>query len=147
MSRARTFVVTAALALGAGALFIPSLADAEPAPQATCFRPVHPTRVFDSRELGAPIPAGHTRSVQLGEDATAAAVNVQVVDPTADGYVTVWPLGTPEPGTATVNFQSGETESNSAIIGGGSRGALQFTSPLAATHIVIDLTGVYTASC
>lgn len=48
---------------------------------------------------------------------TAAAVNITVTSPTADGYLTVWNnRGDVLPNTSTLNFRRGQTVTNMAIV-------------------------------
>ena len=75
-------------------------------PRAGAVVPVSPARVMDSRiNLGATgaVPAQGTVSLQVtgqggvpASGVSAVVVNVTAVDPTAAGFVTVWPSGTAE---------------------------------------------------
>ncbi|HYC90108.1 MAG TPA: M36 family metallopeptidase [Thermoanaerobaculia bacterium] len=48
--------------------------------------------------------------------ARAVAVNVTVVAPAQDGWLTIYPAGGTRPPTSTTNFRKGKTRSNNAII-------------------------------
>ena len=39
-----------------------------------------------------------------------------VVDPQADGYLTVWPSGTNRPGYSNLNFQAGQNIATTVIV-------------------------------
>ena len=71
--------------------------------------------------------------------ATTAMLNVTITGPTADGYITVWPEGQPQPNASNINFTIGQTSPNSVIskLGMGGRVCLAAT---ASTHIIVDLT-------
>lgn len=113
-----------------------------------------PVRVADTRP-GQPIPfparkgpvsAGGTLELpiagQHGVPAGAAAVglNVTVVGPAADGFVTVYPCGTQRPVASTLNFRAGQVVANNTLAQPGSAGQVCiYTS--AAANLVVDLTG------
>src|SRR3954447_26728691 len=71
-------------------------ASSEAAPS---FHPIQPTRVMDTRsgQGGPEFGTEETRSLQIAgvggvpAGAIAVALNVTVTEPTAPGYVTVWP--------------------------------------------------------
>jgi L,D-transpeptidase catalytic domain/Putative peptidoglycan binding domain len=76
------------------------------------FHPVTPARVADTRngQCGVRLGPGETRQVavtgQAGvpvDSAGAVALNLTVVNPTANTYLTVWPSGTPQPTASNLN--------------------------------------------
>jgi hypothetical protein len=77
------------------------------------FRGAAPTRLLDTRTTQNPLGAGTERHVSLsggnGYSGTSGgvALNVTVVSPRTDGYVTVYPCGN-RPQASTVNFRAGE---------------------------------------
>jgi len=75
--------------------------------------------------------------------ALAVAVNLTVADPDADGYLTAWPAGFPQPEVSNVNFRAGEDESNFAIVPV-SNGQIQVVSTVDA-DVIIDLFGQHDA--
>jgi len=113
-----------------------------------------PCRLVDTRDsngaFGGPaLSAGQSRTfVLVGNcgipaEATAVALNLTVTQPTNLGHLTVFPDGAPAPGTSTLNYRSGQTRANNAIVrlgpGGGitvSCGQLSGT-----THVIIDVNG------
>lgn len=107
---------------------------------------VGPVRTTDTRSgLGGTgrLAGGSTLVVELGRlvgsDATAAAVNLTVVRPDGDGYLTAWPCGTARPETSTLNYASGTTRANNAIVGVDQAGRLCiFTS--SAADVLVDVT-------
>ena len=78
--------------------------------------------------------------------ARSLAVNVAVIQPTSGpGYLTLYPGGTPQPFTSSVNYKSGKTRSNGMVIGLGSSGDMTVycEQPSGTTGLVIDVTGFY----
>lgn len=107
-----------------------------------------PSRLFDTRATGA-LTTGATFELDLSArvDPTAAAVamNVTVTEPTAPGYVTVYPCGRGRPTASNLNFATGTTVANLTMVGvGPDRKVCFYTS--APTHLVADLSGWFTAS-
>lgn len=130
--------------------------------------PVTPCRIADTRVAGGVITQGATRGFDVtavsnfsfqGGDATncgigaagsfaAVALNITVVSPTGDGYVTAFPFGTTMPLAATMLYKSGVTLSNFAILKldqGASANEMSVFSTRQ-THVVIDVVGYFTAS-
>jgi hypothetical protein len=118
-------------------------------PGGSGFTPITPTRVLDTRF--GPVPAGrgagpvtgdgYTVALGVPSGATAAALNVTVVDPATGGFVAVYPASTPWTGTSTVNFGPRQTVANHAVVGV-TGGAVTINSPITA-HVVIDVVGYY----
>jgi hypothetical protein len=88
------------------------------------YAPLTPSRVLDSRfGLGTPerLLAGETVELLLGgtagvpSDATAAAVNITSVNPSADGFVTAYPCSSARPVASNLNPQVGRVRPNLVI--------------------------------
>lgn len=125
---------------------------------------VTPRRKFDSRDPASftgGAPFGDGDGVVVGYDfksaasnaaVTAMVVTVTVVSPTAGGYVVAWDgTGTSLPPTSTLNFRSGQTVANLAIVPRGSDGTFPaFTAvvrvPGGTAHVLVDSIGVMTTS-
>jgi len=86
-----------------------------------------PRRILDTRNgLGAPkakVGAHGTLTLTVagkggvpGQGATAVAVNVQALSPTATGSLTIYPNGTSRPATAALSFSSGRRAASLAIV-------------------------------
>lgn len=83
-------------------------------------------------------------------DAASVAVNVTVVEPSASGYVTVYPCGQPRPTASNLNFAvyagpgagAGPILANLVIakVGAGGRICLFSTAP---THLLVDVSGYF----
>lgn len=129
------------------------------------YTPITPCRIADTRVTGGgPITAGGTRSffsvntnnytVQggsatncglLGVNASAIAINITAVSPSAAGYATVYPFGTTQPLAASVNYTAGAIVNNAIIT--------RIPNPLqssdftvfsfAQAHYVIDIVGYF----
>ena len=70
------------------------------------------------------------------------AVNVTVADPTAAGYLTVWPSGTPRQETSNLNFQAGQNIPNLVIVPVGADGKIQlFNGSPGTVHLIADVAG------
>lgn len=114
--------------------------------------PVTPRRLVDTRDGTGGVRrlrGGTTIEVQAvagGSTATAVVLNVTAVDPTEDGYVTVWPCGMPMPVVANLTPQAGVTRPNAVHVrvgtGGGSSGKVCLYS-LHDTDLVVDLFAEY----
>jgi hypothetical protein len=114
-----------------------------------------PCRVFDSR-LPANAPAltsGVTRTITVAGlcgvpgNATSVAFNVTVTQPTGNGHLRLSAAGT-APATSTINYASGVTRANNAIVqlsAGGQVDALPFLAgpPPATVHLVLDVFGYF----
>ena len=98
-----------------------------------------PRRAYDSRP-SSPLLANTPRSVPLGVTGKAAMVNITVVGPQGNGNLVAWGDG-PKPATASVNFQTGVTEGNAAIVPlVNGRINVQAT---VSTHVVVDVQAVW----
>jgi SpoIID/LytB domain protein len=73
-------------------------------------------------------------------DATAIAMNVTAVTPSAQGYLTVWPCGTPQPVASNVNFLAGSVVANGVVTPVGADGAVCIYSNQN-TDILVDVLG------
>ena len=120
--------------------------------------PLGPARVADTRpgfatvdglEAGSGLRAGgSTLELALAgrggvaTDAVAATLNVTVVEPAADGFVTVYPCGESQPTASNVNFTTGATVPNAVLAKIGTAGRVcVFTSQPA--HLIVDVNGFF----
>jgi hypothetical protein len=92
------------------------------------------------------LAAGGTGSLRLGGlpgvpyGSHAAMVNVTVTNPSADGYLTVWPCDEPRPTASNANFERGQTIAAAVAAPLDLNGAACFYSS-AATDVIVDLLG------
>jgi hypothetical protein len=106
---------------------IDALAATNVPPRPASFYTLVPCRLVDTRRSAGPqgspsLQGGQTRSFSVAgncgvpSSARAVAFNVTITDPTNDGHLKLFPSGTPIPSTSTINFRSGATRANNAII-------------------------------
>ncbi len=129
-----------------------------PGPAASSFRTLAPCRAFDSRSASGPaaaapaLDAGASRVFSIAgrcgipATATALSVNVTVAEPTAAGFLVLYPGDEPVPVASTVAFRPGQTRANNAIIkiagdGGGTLG-ISNSAP-GPVHFIVDVNGYF----
>ena len=85
---------------------------------------------------------------QCGVPTSAQAVsfNFTVVGPAATGFLTAYPAGGTLPNVSTLNFVSGQTVANAAIVPLGAGGAITTVTGLSGADVVIDVNGYYALS-
>jgi hypothetical protein len=147
---------------GAVALLLLGLADIVATATAAANEPaltaVDPARLLDTRaaatvdgqfanigRLGADseLPVQVSGRGGVPTDATAAALNLTVVDPAAAGFLTAYPCGSPKPNTSNVNFTPQQTVANLSIVKLGAGGRVCFVSDKP-THLIADVTAFST---
>ena len=95
-------------------------------------------------------PAGSITQLQVTDrvgvptDASTVVLNVTVVSPAGDGFVTVFPCssGASVPNSSNLNFSTGQTIPNAVIVKVGDAGKVCMYAS-AATHLVVDINGFY----
>ena len=119
---------------------------------------VTPFRLADTRpnsgqpDAGKTLGAGQTLNVQvtgLGgvpAGAAAAVLNVTAVDPTAAGFLTVYPEGGTLPTVSNLNFAAGDTVPNLVTVGLSSTGMVSIYNSAGSTNVVVDVYGYYTST-
>jgi hypothetical protein len=121
------------------------------------YTPTTPTRVLDTRTgsglgrgLPHPLSPGHEYTVRLTglagvpSNATAVAITVTVVTPSASGYLEIYPGHVPRPLASNINYRRGETQANFVVTGLPPDGTLTIWSAVAATDVLIDVAGYLT---
>jgi LPXTG-site transpeptidase (sortase) family protein len=119
---------------------------------ASAFRGVSPKRVFDTRLSSKARTDSYNPVLIRGlagvpNTATAVVLNVTVVAPEGEGYVTVFPWGDPSlPNTSNVNIQrSGQMVANLVTVRLGGDGIIGLYTSVA-TDLVVDVFGYYSPS-
>jgi hypothetical protein len=115
---------------------------------------VSPCRVVDTRgpngPLGGPsLAAGQNRTFTLAgscnipSNASAVSVNIAVVGPSAQGFLTLYPGGSGLPAVSNLNFSAGQVRANNAIVTLGALGdATAFLGQGSGNaHVIIDVNG------
>jgi hypothetical protein len=112
--------------------------------------------VLDTRDVTGPyggpaLPASATRSFvfagrcAIPPEADAVALNVTVTQPTAAGFLTLYPLGVAAPLASTINYGPGQTRANNAIVQLGSGDSISIASGQSSgtTHVIVDVVGYF----
>ena len=106
-----------------------------------------PVRILDTRPANA-FAAGQVRSLTVagvgGIPGTAktAILKITAVDPTTDGFITVWPAGSANPpNVSNLNFGAGMTIPNLVITRIGTGGQINIYNALGTTHVLVDVLG------
>ena len=119
------------------------------------FHAVTPGRILDSRTAtggfgSAPLAAGPAKNLKVvgfggvRADATSVFANTTVTEPTADGFLTVYPSGAATPPTSNLNFLAGETVPNLVAVGIGSAGNVAIANSAGDAHVIVDVVGYFT---
>jgi hypothetical protein len=108
--------------------------------------PLAPVRVLDTRQAGGGLGVGGTRVVDLSSavpsGTTAAAVNLTVDQPAADGYLTAWDCNGAPPGVSALNYDAGEPSGAATVVAlSDARTFCVFS--FAATALIVDVNGAY----
>jgi hypothetical protein len=122
------------------------------------FTAVTPGRLLDTRDgtgrggATSPVGAGETINVQVtglqGVPATGVggvALNVTVDQPTASGYLTVWPTGEGQPTASSHNFTPGVTVANMVLAKVGAGGQVSIFNFSGSTHVIADVVGYFSS--
>jgi hypothetical protein len=118
------------------------------------FHAVTPARIADTRngQCGVRLGPGETRQVAVtgqagvpADTAGAVALNVTIVNPTANTYLTVWPSGTPQPTASNLNALVG-TVPNMVTSGIGADGRVSVYNFAGTADVIIDVAGWFDGS-
>jgi hypothetical protein len=121
-------------------------------PPALSFFTLTPCRLVDTRLVGGPLAAGTSRTFTIvgpacgvPADAAAVSLNVTVVQPTAGGNIRVFPAGGAAPSATTINYTTGLTRANNALVGLSAAGELTVRSQQVSgsTHLALDVNGYF----
>jgi hypothetical protein len=127
---------------GGGLYYVPvapcRLADTRIAPSGTFTGP----SIAGGTSRDFPIP--QSTACDIPSTAEAYSLDVAVVPAEPLGYVSVWPSGQTQPGSATLSSPDGRVRSNAAIVAAGNNGAITvFASNT--TDVVLDVDGYFLA--
>lgn len=128
-----------------------------PPTAATDFYTLEPCRLFDTRLAGGPtggvaLAAGGALVFAVAgncgvpSDATAVMVNLTVVSPTANGYISLNPGNAFFLGTSTLTYQAGEVLANNATpsLATNAAGTIHvYNGSVGTAHVILDVTGYY----
>ena len=77
--------------------------------------------------------------------ATAAALNVTIVNPVKAGFVTVWPCSVSRPLASNLNFVPGQVVANNVVAPIGNDGSVCLYSNVE-TDVIVDIAGWFSTS-
>ncbi len=119
-----------------------------------------PQRAYDTRTPGVnggctpscgPLAAGTVRQVNLAgfggvpaSGIAAVSVTLTVASPSGSGLLIAYPADIPTPATSNLNFQTGTSIANSAIVKTDVNGSIKIMVANAATDVIVDINGYYT---
>lgn len=111
---------------------------------------VDATRILDTREVPGRLVAGTEYRVEVpaglvGADATTLTVNLTVTEPSAPGFITVYPCGVDRPLASATNYTTGETRANVVDVPFTAGSDICLYS-LVDTDAIIDVQGFYSPS-
>lgn len=134
--------VASANAVDAASMPAASAAAASPG-----FVPLSPSRLLDTRSTGVPVRPGTAvpvvvvgRSGVPASGVGAVVVNLTAVSPGAAGYVTAYASGAAVPVVSNLNYATGQTVANQAVVQVGSGGRIDVKTS-AAAHLLVDVVG------
>jgi hypothetical protein len=118
------------------------------------YTPLTPARILDTRDgtggLGGPVGPGATVDVQItgrggvpASGVAAVAMNVTVTQPSASGFLTIYPAGTARPLAANLNFTPNKTVPNLVVVKVGAGGRVSMFNSAGTTHVIYDVAGWY----
>jgi hypothetical protein len=126
-------------------------------PTPSCFVPLNPARLLDTRTgqggNNAPLTTGAMTEVNVtgvggvpATGATGVVLNVTVADPTASGYITAWPSGEAQPTVSNLNYVAGQNVPNLVTVKVGANGRVNMFNSQGNTNVIADVVGYYTAA-
>jgi hypothetical protein len=119
------------------------------------FHPLTPARILDTRTgvggvLGKVGPGGTITVDVTGPGGVptvgvaSVVLNVAVTQPTASGFLTVYPSGSSRPTASNLNFVAGQTVPNLVVAKVGADGKVKVFNSSGSTHVIFDVAGWYT---
>jgi hypothetical protein len=124
-------------------------------PAGSTFTPItNPQRILDTRNgTGAPaarlaggqsLPLTIAGTAGVPADAAAVVLNVTVANPTAPGFVTVWPCDQPQPLASNLNYVAAQTVPNLVIAKVGTNGNVCLFT-MSPADLIVDVAGYFPA--
>jgi CSLREA domain-containing protein len=86
-----------------------------------------------------------TNGTTIPSGATAAVLNVTVVNPAEAGFLTAYPQGSSAPNASNLNFGAGQTTTNRVIVPLSASGKISLVSS-ARTDAIVDVSGYYSGA-
>lgn len=121
------------------------------------YHAVGPVRLLDTRSgqgeasthalsTGTPIAKTGTLALPLPASYSALVANLTVVSPTANGYLSAYPSNGSLPNVSNLNFLTGQTIPNLAIVPSGSGVKFYNASTSGSTQLIVDMAGYFSAN-
>ena len=113
------------------------------------FAGIVPRRLLDTRTTGSPLGAAQSITLKVGgvgeipAGATAAVLNVTAVEATKRSYLTVWPTGSAQPNTSTLNVNGGDVVPNLTTVKLGADGSIDIFNDAGVVHCIVDVVGYF----
>jgi hypothetical protein len=117
---------------------------------------ITPCRIADTRQAGFPpgfglpkliagVPRNFTLPGRCGISSVAAAValNITVTNAQGSGFILIFPQGEPQPDVSTLNYVSGQTIANAAVVPLGPAGGITVIAGVSGTDLILDTNGYY----
>jgi hypothetical protein len=116
------------------------------------YHALSPVRILDTREgtggISSPIGAGGTVTLQVAgrggvpsSGVSGVILNVTVTDTTASSFLTLWPAGSLQPPSSSLNWTAGETVPNEVAVAPGAGGQVNIFNLGGSADVVVDLEG------
>ena len=112
--------------------------------------PMVPLRVLDTREAASPfhtMGAGGVLTLSVADDvpadATAASINLTVVNGTLGSFLTLFPTGTEKPVASAINWADSMAHANSTVVKLGTAKSFDIYNLAGKVDVVVDLVGYY----
>ncbi len=119
------------------------------APQGqTLYNTRAPQRVLDTRNGGGPIAAGTSINVDTSRflastGVRAITINLTVVNPTANTFVTAYRNGVTRPAVSSINASRGTIIANQVTVALGGDNDIRLYNSAGSAHVIVDLVGDY----
>src|SRR3954451_21996067 len=121
--------------------------DGDKSTEAGRFAPYLPYRLFDPRLGFGCVPGNSVVSItSANTNIDAIILNVTVTEPTASGYITVFPAPLPPPVASNLNYVPGQTVPNQVIVKRGLGGSVLFYNYAGCSHLLADAFGIFTSA-
>jgi hypothetical protein len=124
---------------------------------APAYHALTPARILDTRTglggVSGPIAGGTAANVLVAgqggvpaSGVSAVVLNVTVTQPTAVGFLTLFPNGTALPLASSLNFTPGQNVPNLVVVKLGADGRVGTYNSAGSTHVLFDVAGWYSES-
>lgn len=125
---------------------------AAPVVQGAEFRPLRPLRILDTRfgNGSALTTIGADRFIDLqvtgrggvpSSGVSAVIMNVTVIEPSGNSYLTVFPAGSTRPLASNLNYRPGVTVPNLVVVPVGPSGKVSIYNALGTAQVIADVAG------